>query len=166
MKITRTGNTFKAEHSPDGKTWSIIGTDATLSQHDISMSASVYIGLCLTSQNAGAITTAEFSDIKTTGTVTGDWQVAEIGIDHPGNDPGTLYVALQDSAGKLVVVNNPDANATVTSEWTQWKIPLSQFTGVNAGAIKKMFIGVGNRDNPAADGSGRLYIDDIRVIKP
>jgi hypothetical protein len=46
------------------------------------------------------------------------------------------------------------------------QIPLSQFTGVNAGKIKKMIIGVGTRTNPTADGSGELFIDDIRVIKP
>jgi regulation of enolase protein 1 (concanavalin A-like superfamily) len=166
VRITRTGNTFKAEHSADGNTWSIIGADATLSQHDIVMSASVYIGLCLTSHNTADITTAEFSDIKTTGNVTGTWQVAEIGADHPGNDPATLYVVLQDNGGKFAVVENPDANATVTSEWTQWRIPLSQFTNVNARTIKKMSIGVGNRNTPSADGTGKLYIDDIHVIKP
>jgi hypothetical protein len=166
VKITRTGNTFKAEHSADGKTWSIIGADATLSSHDITMSAGVYIGLCLTSHNTGAITTAEFSDVKTTGNVTGAWQVAEIGADHPGNDPDTFYVVLQDSAGKTAVVNNPDTNATVTSEWTQWQIPLSQFAGVNVKAIKKMYIGVGDRKAPTTDGSGKLYVDDIRVIIP
>jgi hypothetical protein len=32
--------------------------------------------------------------------------------------------------------------------------------------VQKMFLGVGNRDNPVADGSGMLFIDDIRVIKP
>jgi hypothetical protein len=46
------------------------------------------------------------------------------------------------------------------------QIPLSQFTGVNAGKIKKMIIGVGSRTNPVADGAGELFIDDIRVIKP
>jgi hypothetical protein len=166
VKLTRMGNTFKAEHSADGKTWSIIGADATLSQHDITMSASVYIGLCLTSHNPAAITTADFSDVKTTGSVTDAWQVTEIGTDHPGNDPDTFYVALQDSAGKTAVVSNPDANATVASEWTQWQIPLSQFAGVNVKAIKKMYIGVGDRKAPSADGTGKLYIDDIHVIKP
>ncbi len=166
VRITRTGNTFKAEHSADGKTWSVVGSDATQSQHDITMNSNVYIGLCLTAQNAGAITVAEFSDVKTTGNVTGDWQVADIGVDHPGNDPENFYVALQDNGGKLIVVNNPDANATVTSEWTQWKIPLSQFTGVNARTIKKMYIGVGDRKAPSIGGTGKLYIDDIQVIKP
>ncbi len=166
VKLTRTGNTLKAEHSPDGITWSIIGTDATLSQHDIAMGNSVYIGLCLSSFNPNAVTVAEFSDIKTSSTVTGAWQVAEIGVDQPGNDPAPLYVALQDSTGTLKVVNHPDASATVIPDWTQWQIPLSQFTGVDTTKIKKMFIGVGNRGNPAADGSGKLYFDDFRVIKP
>ena len=75
-------------------------------------------------------------------------------------------MAWQDNGGKLAVVNNPDVNATVTSEWTQWKIPLSQFTGVNARTIKKMYIGVGDRKAPSIDGTGKLYIDDIQVIKP
>jgi hypothetical protein len=166
VKITRTGNTFKAEHSPDGKTWSIVGTDAAQSQHDITMSVNVYIGLCLSSYNSNAITTAEFSDIKTTGALTGDWQVAEIGPDEPGNDPATLYVALEDGTGKRAIVNHPDAGATVISDWTQWKIPLSQFTSVNARTIKKMYIGVGDRKAPKPDGTGKLYFDDIRVLKP
>jgi len=166
VKLTRTGNTFKAEHSADGKTWSIIGTDATQSQHDVVMSSSVYIGLCLTSHNTSAVTVAQFSDVKTTGNVSGAWQAEEIGFDHPANDPDTFYVALEDSAGRLAVVNNPDTNATITSQWTQWRIPLSQFTSVNARAIKKMYVGVGNRNAPVADGTGMLFIDDIRVVKP
>jgi len=166
VKLTRTGSTFKAEHSADGKAWSIIGTDATLSSHDIAMSGTVYIGLCLTSQNSGAVTVAEFSDIKTTGSVSGAWQVAEIGIDHPGNDPAPLYMVLQDSAGKIATVNHPDLNAVLTTTWTEWKVPLSQFTGVNVKAIKKMYIGVGDRKAPQADGAGMLYFDDIQVVKP
>jgi hypothetical protein len=166
VKLTRTGNTFKAEHSADGKTWSIIGTDATQSQHEIVMSSSLYIGLCLTSHNASAVTVAQFSDVKTTGNVSGAWQTEEIGFDHPANDPDAFYVAVEDSASRLVVVNNPDAQATISSQWTQWRIPLSQFTGVNARAIKKMYIGVGSRDTPNAAGTGTLYIDDIQVVKP
>jgi hypothetical protein len=49
-------------------------------------------------------------------------------------------------------------NATA---WTQWKIPLSTFTGVNLTKVKKMYIGVGDRKNPAAVGTGHIYIDDI-----
>ena len=51
------------------------------------MMGPVYIGLCLTAQNVTAVTTAQFSNVTATGGATGAWQVADIGIDHPGNDP-------------------------------------------------------------------------------
>ncbi|RPJ39211.1 MAG: DUF1349 domain-containing protein, partial [Planctomycetaceae bacterium] len=167
VKLTRTGNTFKAEASADGKTWSIIGTDPALSQHDITMGGTVYVGLCLTSHNTNPAiaTTGVFSDVRTTGNVTGQWQTADIGIAHPGNDVDQLYVAIQDSANKVAVVNHPDPQAVLSAAWTAWEIPLSQFTAVNTGAVKKMFIGVGNRTAPKVDGHGKLFIDDIRVIK-
>ncbi len=167
VRLTRTGNTFKAEMSADGKTWTSVGADATASSHDVIMASSVYIGLCVTSHNGNPkiATTGVFSDIKTTGGVSGSWQVADVGIAHPGNDPDTLYVALQDSAGKVAVVNDPDAQAVLSATWTAWNIPTSSFTGINLGAIKKMYIGVGNRNAPKASGHGKLFFDDIRVIK-
>jgi len=167
VRLTRTGNTFKGEMSADGKTWSIIGTDAAASSHDITMSGSIYIGLCVTSHNTNAkiATTAVFSDVKTTGGVSGQWQLADIGMVHPGNDPAQLYVALQDNAGKVAVVNYPDLNGVLTTTWTQWKVPLSQFTGVNVGSVKKMYIGVGDRKAPQVGGAGKLFIDDIQVVK-
>jgi len=167
VRLTRTGNTFKAEASADGKTWSIIGTDAAASSHDVTMAGSIYIGLCVTSHNTNPkiATTGVFSDVKTTGGVSGQWQVADIGIVHPGNDPAQLYVALQDSAGKIAVVNHADLNAVLATSWTEWKIPLSQFTGVNLGSVKKMYIGVGDRKAPQVGGHGKLFIDDIRVVK-
>jgi hypothetical protein len=74
-------------------------------------------------------------------------------------------VALEDSAGKLAVVTHPDPAAVTTATWTEWKVPLSSFTGVNATKVKKLYLGVGDRKNPVADGAGRLYLDDIRVTK-
>jgi hypothetical protein len=50
-------------------------------------------------------------------------------------------------------------------KWIEWKVPLTQFAGVNAAKIKKVYLGVGDRTNPKAGGAGRLYFDDIRVIK-
>jgi hypothetical protein len=48
----------------------------------------------------------------------------------------------------------------------QWKIPLSQLTGVNLATIKKMAIGIGDRKATKAGGTGTLYVDDICVVKP
>jgi hypothetical protein len=81
-----------------------------------------------------------------------------------GNGTGKLYLALEDSTGKVGVVTN-DAALTATI-WTEWKVPLSSITGVNLAKVKKLYIGVGDRNAPAAGSAGRLYIDDIRVTKP
>jgi hypothetical protein len=82
------------------------------------------------------------------------------------NGAGTLYAAVEDSSGQVAVVTNPTATAVTTAVWTQWKIPLSSFTGINLAKVKAFYIGVGDRKTPAKGGAGRLYIDDIQVIKP
>jgi regulation of enolase protein 1 (concanavalin A-like superfamily) len=164
VKLTRTDNVFKAEHSADGKTWTSVGTDPAASQATITMAATVYIGVCLTSHNANATTTAQFSNITTSGT--GAWQVAEIGVDHPGNTQQSLYVAVEDSTGKAATIAHPDPAATLTTEWTEWQIPLGDLTGVSVSKVKKMYIGVGSKKNPQPDGAGRIYIDDIRLTNP
>jgi hypothetical protein len=83
-----------------------------------------------------------------------------------GNGQERLYVTLTDSTGKTATVVHPDAAIVTATEWTEWKIPLSSFTGVNAGKIKTMVIGLGNRQSPKQGGAGLLLIDDIWVTKP
>jgi hypothetical protein len=173
VKVERKGNQLTAYYSTDGKNWTKqpdtenTGTDASPNPQTIAMTGSVCIGLAVASNNSrGGTCFATFSDVVTTGSVSGSFKVADVGTIDPGNDPATLYVAIQDSAGKLAVVNNPDAGAVNVLEWTEWKIPLSQFTGVNPAKVKKLYIGMGDRTNPAPDGAGRIYIDDIRVTKP
>ena len=61
---------------------------------------------------------------------------------------------------------HPDPAVLTTAKWTEWKIPLSSFTGVNPAKVKKLYIGVGDRTDPKASIFGRLYLDDIRVVKP
>jgi len=167
VKLTRAGNVFTAQYSADGKTWTDVkGTDGKTVSTTIVMSASVYVGLAVTSHTAGVICTAQFSGIATTGAVTGAWQKADIGIAHPGNSQEPLYVAVEDSAGKSAVVVHPNAAAATLTTWTQWKVPLSSFTGVNLAKVKKLYVGVGDRKAPAAGSTGRVYIDDIRVTRP
>ena len=50
-------------------------------------------------------------------------------------------------------------------KWIDWKIPLSQLAGVDLAKVKKVYLGVGDRKSPKAGGAGRLYFDDISVIK-
>jgi len=75
-----------------------------------------------------------------------------------------------------VVVKHPDPAASAIGSWTEWSIPLTDFTGqatagsaqtsVNLQTVKKMIIGVGDRTNTQPGGSGTLYIDDIRLYLP
>jgi len=162
VRLTRSGNTFTADYSATGtaNSWT------TLGNIEMPMATDVYIGLCLTSHNVGATCTAEFSNVNITGTVTGDWQSQDIGIE--SNIAEQLYVVLEDSAGSSAVVNNSDPAATTIGIWTEWNIPLTDFAGVNMQAIKKMIIGVGDPSSPDPQpgGAGTLYIDDIGLKLP
>jgi len=165
VRITRTGNVFKAETSPDGVTWTVHGTDQT-----IPMTNPVLIGLALTSHNAAIMTSAELSNVASTGNVTGAWQMAEIGAVQPttGNSTEGLYLSVQDSSGKTKVVQHPDPAATAHVAWQKWAIPLSDFTsaGVKMTAIKSLTIGVGNKAAPKPGGAGTVYLDDIGYGRP
>lgn len=74
-----------------------------------------------------------------------------------------LYVGLTDKSGKSGFVVSTDAALLTATTWIEWRIPLGQF-GVNAAAIKKMVIGIGNRDQPAAGGAGLIYLDTIKIV--
>jgi len=84
-----------------------------------------------------------------------------------GNSLDRLYVAIEDKAGKVGVAVYPSPDRLAKSRWTEWGIPLSTFTnaGVNLTAVKKMTIGVGDRDSAKPGGTGQLFIDDIAVVK-
>ncbi len=159
VRVTRTNNTFKTETSPDGKTWTAQGPDQT-----ITMVANVYIGLCVTSHTASAYTVADFSNVTTSGT--GAWQNLSIGVTQWSNGAAPMYVTVEDKAGKKKTVVNPDASAVNKTAWTQWKIALSDLSGINLAAVKKLTIGVGSTTNPTPGAVGMLYIDDIGVGKP
>jgi len=168
VKMERKGNQFNGYYATDaaGTAW----TPMAWNPQTITMTADVYIGLAVTSHAAGVVCGARFSSVSTTGKVTGVWQQADIGIAQStvaGNAPEAFYVAVEDSAKHLKVVSNPDTVLISTGAWEQWQIPLSTFTsaGVNLSVVKKMIIGVGDRNNPKTGGVGKLYIDDIRVTR-
>ena len=80
------------------------------------------------------------------------------------NSAETLYVALNGSA----VVNHDNPNAAQITTWTQWNIDLQAFAdqGVNLANVNTIALGLGNRNNPVAGGSGTMYFDDIHLYLP
>ena len=77
------------------------------------------------------------------------------------NAAENLYVALNDSA----VVNHDNPDAALSTNWTAWNIDLTRFAdqGVNLANVNTITLGLGNRNNPVADGAGIMYFDDIRL---
>ncbi|MHC4518615.1 MAG: hypothetical protein ACYTAS_08510, partial [Planctomycetota bacterium] len=73
---------------------------------------------------------------------------------------------VEDTSGNVAVVTSPDARATGRAGWNEWLIPYSELVGVNVGRVAILRIGVGDRDNPSAGGTGLIFIDDIGYGKP
>jgi len=155
---------FTVSHSTNGSSWVPV---ASAVPTNIPMTSDVYIGLALTSHNASETCEATFSNVSTTGTVGPQWMHRDIGI--LGNNAEPFYVALSNANGTKVVVANENANAAVTDVWTEWLIDLKLFAdqGVNLADVDKIAIGLGATGDPAAPGgSGTMFIDDIRLLKP
>jgi hypothetical protein len=159
VKIERTGDVFSASISPDGETWTVYGTPQT-----IVMTDPVFIGLCVTSHAAGQERTMTFDSVSTTGNVVpaGPFSSWEI-INTTQNDPAPLYVALEDQAGQMAMVTNPNPGATTTTVMDLWRIPLSDFAGVDLTNAATLYVGVGDG---TPDGSGVMKFADIRIVKP
>jgi len=112
-----------------------------------------------------------YSEVERTWTPAQDWTAQGIAVlvlhvrGSIGSAVAPLYVALEDSSGNSAVVVHPDAEIVHKSKWTEWAIPLSDFTGVNLSRIKTMYIGVGDREAPTAGGTGRIFVDDIYLTR-
>ena len=75
-----------------------------------------------------------------------------------------MYVVLDGSA----IVNHENPEAALAADWSEWNIDLQAFAdqGVNLANVSSITLGLGNRANPTAGGSGMLYFDDIRLYPP
>jgi len=110
------------------------------------------------------------SEATLTLTSTRDWTVKGVNTltiwfrGEAANAAENLYVALNGSA--VVNHDNPDAAQRVT--WTEWNIDLTRFAdqGVNLANVNSITLGLGNKNNPVAGGSGMMYFDDIRLYPP
>ncbi len=82
-------------------------------------------------------------------------------IGDAANAAETMYVVLNGTSG----VDNPNPNAAQVTAWTEWRIDLQAF-GINLTNVNTITLGLGNRANPTAGGSGMMYFDDIRLYAP
>jgi len=163
IKLERSGDQFSAYYATNDAPTTWIASP--WNPQTVTLGADVYIGLAVTSHATGLVTQAEFSNIATTGSVTGNWQSVSLGVDQPtGNLPDAFYVTIADSSGHQAKVPHPDPYALTTGAWTAWDIALSDLrsAGVQTDRITKMTLGIGDRDKPASGAAGLLFIDDIR----
>ncbi len=148
-------------YSADGVTWTNVGGDT------ITMTAPIYIGLAVASQDAGVTCEAQFSNVQIIG-ATGPWANQDIGIVN--NDPERMYVAIANSGGTPAVVyyedpEDPNVIPTQVGGWTEWNIDLKALAdqGVNLANVDTISIGFGDKSNPQPGGSGIMFFDDIRL---
>ncbi|MGB2865959.1 MAG: hypothetical protein WBC05_21680 [Sedimentisphaerales bacterium] len=164
MKLERSiSGSFTVSHSANGSTWQPV-TGAI--PQTISMGSNVYIGLALTSHNAGVTCEAVFSNVTTTGTVGQQWAHQDIGIASNAAEP--LYVAVSNSAGAPAIVVYDDPAAAQIDTWTEWVIPLQALAdqGIVLTNVDRIAIGLGTQGNMTVPGgSGKMFIDDIRLYR-
>jgi len=99
VRLTRVGNVFTAATSPNGLTWTSVGTPQT-----VAMGATVQIGLFASARNDAAINVATFSDVAVTGSL-------GISTPAPNSLPAVTGVTVTRSTGSDLTVswtNQPD----------------------------------------------------------
>ena len=165
VKLERSisGN-FTVSHSTNGTSWQAVSGALV---ENIPMATNVYIGLALTSHDAALTCQAVFSNVTTTGNVSGQWTNQDIGI--ASNDAEPLYVVVSNKTGTPAVIVHDNPAATTIDTWIEWVIPLSAFAdqGINLTNVDRIAIGLGTRGNMTVPGgSGKMFFDDIRLNRP
>jgi len=159
VRLERTsGGLLRAYYSADGTAWE------RFNLIQVTMSMPVYAGLAVTSHNIDLACDAVFSEVSFPDTtVEPDWTDLDVGM--LSNEPEPMYVTVTDGGGTAATVYYDDPNASLIKDWTQWNIPLTNFSdqGVALTDVGKLAIGFGGADNPQPGGSGLVFIDDIRL---
>ncbi len=155
---------FTVTHSTNGTSWTPVASAVPV---NIPMTSNVYIGLALTSHDAALTCQAVFSNVTTTGNVSGQWQHQDVGLTTNAAEP--MYVQLSNANGTSAIVANDDPAAATVDTWTEWRIPLAAFAdqGINLADVDSIAIGLGSKSGIASSGgSGTMYFDDIRLYPP
>jgi hypothetical protein len=151
------GGLLRAFRSSDGVNWEQFGV------RTISMQTPFYIGLAATSHDATIACEAKFSNVSFPDNpelASQAWSHQDIGII--SNEIEPMFVSINGTK-----VYNDDPNTALMSNWTEWVIPLQNFTdlGVNLSNVNSFGIGFGDSSNTQPSGEGTIFIDDIRLYR-
>ncbi len=162
-----------AEHGdelafPGNGTGSVVGDETTASytEETIVHTGNQSMPLWYDNNKDGYLNYSE-AELTLGGAYPSDWTVHDVntliiyfrGIQ--GNAAEQMYVAINGNA----VVYNDDPDAAKISIWTAWNIDLQTIAEQNVDLtnVNTIAIGLGDKNNPQAGGSGKIYIDDIRL---
>jgi len=165
MRLKREGDVFTAEHSSDGQTWEEVGDPVT-----VPMGQTIYVGLAVAAvqpEEDMSVNTSTFKQFSIDGTVDQPGPLEKVlDIGMPSNSSEEMYLIIEDNAGNSAVITNPEGNiATRASNWASWQVVLSGVAdqGVDLTNVQKLKIGIGSKLAPSAGGTGKMFIDDIRL---
>ncbi len=164
LKLERVGSAFSAYYSMEETVSNWI--PASGNPVTVAMVSKISIGLAVCSHEAGLATVAEFTDIVTSSSVSGDWEALAVGADMPVNSADPMYVKVTDGSNKTVKVTHDNAELTQAGTWQQWDIPLSTLNnaGLDLTDVKTMAVGVGDGSS-SANGTGIVLIDEVRLTR-
>lgn len=97
-----------------------------------------------------------------------DWSADGLSLElwylgQTGNSLNPMYVAIEDAAGQVSIAVHPSSDAVCSVTWQSSKISLESFAGIDRGAVKKVYLGVGSHLQGINPGTGTIFVDDIRV---
>jgi hypothetical protein len=133
VKLERRGNVLTAYRSPNGSSWTLVGTDT------IALPTTAHVGLALTSHDNGRLAAAAFDNIivsPKSGGSTGDTQAPTVSITSPSNGAtvsGTVSVAASasDNVGVTRVEMLVDGVLAATDTGAPFQFAWDTTTGAN-----------------------------------
>lgn len=149
MKLQRTGNVFQAYRSPDGITWTQLGSAQTVTMSN----ATIYAGLAVSSHNTNALTTAVFDNVQFIGapvaptnlsaTALSESQLQLSWTNPAFNDTGALVQVSRSGSNTWTIVTNAlSAGSTgclagglAASTSYDFRVALTNSTGNSAWAM-------------------------------
>ena len=165
IRLTRSGDTFTAERSTDGENWEQLGDPAI-----VMMGQTVYIGMAVSAGQPNEemlVNISTFKHLAIDGTVEQPGPLEKVlDIGMLANSSEEMYLIIEDSAGNSAVITNPEGNiATRAANWISWQVKLSEAVnqGVDLANVRMLKIGIGSKLAPSAGGTGKMFIDDIRL---